>query len=53
VLACNQGAQAARGESLLLLNNDTEPRSGWLNGHVDVVDSDKTVGAINIFIRIL
>ena len=46
VLACNQGAQAARGEYLVFLNNDTEPQPGWLRGLVDVAEKDQTVGAV-------
>jgi GT2 family glycosyltransferase/glycosyltransferase involved in cell wall biosynthesis/SAM-dependent methyltransferase len=43
-LACNQGAQVARGEFVLFLNNDTEPQPGWLEALVDVMKEDASIG---------
>lgn len=34
IVACNAGVQAARGEVLVLLNNDTEAEPGWLEALV-------------------
>ncbi|MFN0002804.1 MAG: glycosyltransferase [Pseudohongiellaceae bacterium] len=35
IYSCNTGAQAARGEFLLLFNNDTEPQLQWLSALVN------------------
>jgi Glycosyltransferase like family 2 len=41
--ACTQGAELARGEHVLLLNNDTIPEPGWLSALVEAMD-DPAVG---------
>lgn len=44
---CNQGVAAARGDYVLLLNNDIEPiAEGWLGAMVDEIESDAGIGAV-------
>jgi GT2 family glycosyltransferase len=44
--ACNQAADLARGEYLLLLNNDAQLKPGAIRSAVKVLDEDPTVGAV-------
>jgi GT2 family glycosyltransferase len=44
--ACNQGAQAASGEYLVFLNNDTVPHKNWLTELIDVADAWRDVGIV-------
>ena len=44
IRACNAGVAAARGRYVVLLNNDTEPTTGWLDAMIDRFDRDPTTG---------
>lgn len=44
VSACNLGASKARGEYVVLLNNDTEPTTRWLDELLHVFDNFDDVG---------
>ncbi|WP_136514980.1 glycosyltransferase [Geomonas edaphica] len=44
--ACNQGAQAAGGEFILFLNNDTLPHPGWLEQLVAMARAEATIGIV-------
>lgn len=43
--ACNIGAQYASGDTLVFLNNDTEPQSGWLQPLIDGLCTADIAGA--------
>ncbi len=42
----NRGAELARGEWLVLLNNDTEVTEGWLRAMVECAESAEDVGVV-------
>lgn len=44
--ANNIASKRAKGEYLLLLNNDTEVQPGWLEAMVEYADNDSTIGAV-------
>lgn len=44
--ACQQGGAMARGEFILLLNNDTQVRSGYLSNMLAIFDNDEKVGLV-------
>ncbi len=45
-VGCNAGAQVARGELLVMLNNDTEAEPGWLAALVEMAEAHPHAGAI-------
>lgn len=44
--SCNRGAELARGKYLVLLNNDTEARPGWLQALLDTFSDDPLAGLV-------
>ncbi len=44
--ACNQGASAAQGKSLLFLNNDTVVHLGWLEALLKVAQTQEKIGVL-------
>ena len=46
IRACNAGAAQARGRFVVLLNNDTEPTSGWLDELIAAFDRFDNVGLV-------
>ncbi|MEX0717774.1 MAG: glycosyltransferase [Planctomycetaceae bacterium] len=45
-VACNQGIEAARGDRILLLNNDTLVTTGWLDRLHAALDRDPKIGLV-------
>jgi GT2 family glycosyltransferase len=46
ILSCNRGAQEARGEYLVFLNNDAQVTAGWLEPLLDTFSRFDRVGAV-------
>lgn len=46
VIACNQGAEKARGEYILFLNNDIQVEKEWLTALLDVFKKELEAGAV-------
>lgn len=51
VAACNEGAALARGEFLVLLNNDTVPQPGWLDALLATFDAEPGAGLVGAQLR--
>src|SRR5690606_23205982 len=46
IAACNEGAALARGDVLVLLNNDTVPQPGWLDALLGTFDAHPGTGLV-------
>ncbi len=46
IRSCNAGAEAARGEYLVLLNNDTTVTEGWLDALIDTFEQFDDAGIV-------
>ena len=46
IAACNDGAERARGEFLVFLNNDTMPQPGWLDALLDTFHMHPDAGLV-------
>lgn len=46
ILSCNRGAEKARGEYLVFLNNDTLVRAGWLRALLDTFTDEPEAGIV-------
>jgi GT2 family glycosyltransferase/radical SAM superfamily enzyme YgiQ (UPF0313 family) len=44
--ACNQAARSARGDNLIMLNNDTVVTDGWLNALIETVEKDDNLAIV-------
>ena len=44
--SCNRGAQEAKGEYLVLLNNDTQVTAGWLDELIDTLKHEPQAGLV-------
>jgi GT2 family glycosyltransferase len=44
--SCNRGAGLARGEYLVMLNNDTEVEEGWLDALIDTLEREPGAGLV-------
>ena len=46
IMSCNRGAEAAQGDILVFLNNDTLPLSGWLSPLLRILRDNPEAGAV-------